>query len=85
MYLFKDTSTLNRLISAHKRGVKVQVLIDDGATNARVRRLRKALGTREDLRRSFVTKCKRGCFIEQALDDPRQGVRLLPGRQRART
>jgi phosphatidylserine/phosphatidylglycerophosphate/cardiolipin synthase-like enzyme len=61
MYLFNDNSTTSRLIAAHRRGVKVQVLIDDGANTKQVKKLRKYLGTSENLRRSFVTKCRRSC------------------------
>lgn len=63
MYLFSQKSTADRLISAHKRGVKVRVLIDNGAWDAsQIKRLRKAFGT-STKGRSFVVKCNRGACM----------------------
>ncbi|MDN5804320.1 MAG: hypothetical protein L0H26_07020 [Microlunatus sp.] len=45
MYLFNQYSTADRLISAHRRGVNVQFLIDDGAAHGALSKLKKALGT----------------------------------------
>ena len=59
MYLFSQKSTADRLIAAHKRGVNVRFLIDNGAEGAQLTRLRKAFGTSK-ARRSFVVKCNRG-------------------------
>jgi len=58
MYLFSEKSTADRLISAHKRGVKVRVLIDNGAWDAsQIKRLRKAFSAPGG---SYVVKCNRG-------------------------
>jgi phosphatidylserine/phosphatidylglycerophosphate/cardiolipin synthase-like enzyme len=63
MYLFNDNSMLNRLISAHKRGVRVQVIVDDGGNSAQVKKLRKALAVKTKYNNySFVKMCKRGCM-----------------------
>jgi len=59
MYLFSQKSTADRLIAAHKRGVNVHILIDNGAEGAQLSRLRKAFGTSK-ARRSYVVKCNRG-------------------------
>ena len=60
MYLFSQKSTADRLIAAHKRGVNVRFLIDNGAWDAsQVKRLRKAFGTTKS-NRSYVVKCNRG-------------------------
>ena len=59
MYLFSQKSTADRLIAAHKRGVRVHILIDNGAEGHELNRLRKALGTSK-VGRSYVVKCNRG-------------------------
>ncbi len=59
MYLFSQKSTADRLIKAHKRGVNVHFLIDNGAAGGELTRLRKAFGTSK-ARRSYVLKCNRG-------------------------
>lgn len=60
MYLFSQKSTADRLIAAHKRGVNVRFLIDNGAWDAsQIKRLRKAFGTSKK-GRSYVVKCHRG-------------------------
>ena len=56
MYLFNQKSTADRLIAAHKRGVNVHFLIDNGAEGSQLNRLRKAFGTNK-ARRSYVVKC----------------------------
>ena len=45
MYLFSEATMLDRLIAAHKRGVNVQLLIDNGADGATGEQAAKALGT----------------------------------------
>ena len=62
MYLFSQKSTADRLIAAHKRGVNVHFLIDNGAEGAQLKRLRKAFGTSK-ARRSYVVKCNRGACM----------------------
>jgi phosphatidylserine/phosphatidylglycerophosphate/cardiolipin synthase-like enzyme len=59
MYLFSQKSTADRLIAAHKRGVRVHFLIDNGAEGHELARLRKAFGT-STTGRSYVRTCSRG-------------------------
>lgn len=65
MYLFNQGSSTDRLIAAHRRGVNVQFLIDDGANTSQLRKLKKVLGTNKRAR-SFVAKCKRSCMSNTA-------------------
>ncbi len=62
MYLFNDNTMLKRLVAAKKRGVKVQLVIDDGADAPQVKKLKKALGTTRNYNGSFVFQCKRSCM-----------------------
>jgi phosphatidylserine/phosphatidylglycerophosphate/cardiolipin synthase-like enzyme len=62
MYLFSQKSTADRLIAAHKRGVNVHFLIDNGASGHELSRLRKAFGTSKK-NRSYVVKCNRGACM----------------------
>lgn len=62
MYLFDMESTTNKLIAAYRRGVHVQILIDDGTNTKEIRRLRSVLGTRKAGAASFVNTCRRGCM-----------------------
>ena len=63
MYLFSQKSTADRLIAAHRRGVNVHFLIDNGAWDAsQIKRLRKAFGTSK-ARRSYVVKCNKGACM----------------------
>ena len=60
-YLFDLGSVARRLVAAHRRGVSVQILIDDGETNKHIRRVRHALGTNKHAR-SFVATCRHSCM-----------------------
>jgi len=60
-YRFDLDSTATKLIAAYRRGVKVQVLIDDGYLTSQHKRLRKVLGTNK-AKGSFVTTCKQSCM-----------------------
>lgn len=60
-YLFDLNSTADALIAAHKRGVHVQMLVDDGEDSAPVKRVKKALGTNKS-KSSYVYSCRRGCM-----------------------
>ena len=59
MYLFSQKSTADRLIAAHRRGVNVHFLIDNGAEGHELSRLRSTFGTSK-ARRSYVVKCNNG-------------------------
>ncbi len=61
MYLFDISSVTRKLIAAHRRGVSVQVLIDDGMKNKHIRKLKKALG-KDKSARSFVAVCDHSCM-----------------------
>ena len=60
-YHFDISSTAFKLVAAHRRGVNVKLLIDDGFRTKQVTSLRKALGANEK-KRSFVTSCRRSCM-----------------------
>jgi phosphatidylserine/phosphatidylglycerophosphate/cardiolipin synthase-like enzyme len=59
-YLFNVDSTADKLAAAHRRGVNVQLLIDDGVHSDELARVRRVLGTKRSAR-SFVTTCRAGC------------------------
>jgi hypothetical protein len=61
MYLFDLQSTTDRLIAAHRRGVHVQVLLDDGETSEQYQQVRSVLGT-DKTKGSFIFRCRRGCM-----------------------
>ena len=61
MYLFDLQSTANSLIAAHKRGVHVQLLLDDGETSNPYKDVRHALGN-DKTKSSYIFRCKRGCM-----------------------
>ncbi|MDN5761029.1 MAG: phospholipase D-like domain-containing protein [Microlunatus sp.] len=64
-YLFDIKSVASALIAADKRGVSVQVLIDDGESNKHIRRVKKALGKNKK-KRSFVATCHHSCMSNGA-------------------
>jgi phosphatidylserine/phosphatidylglycerophosphate/cardiolipin synthase-like enzyme len=60
-YSFAMPSTSRALLRAHRRGVRVQVVVDDRSARwGSVRRLRSVLGT-STRRHSFVRVCHRSC------------------------
>ena len=59
-YLFDATTTADALVAAHRRGVNVQMLIDDGERDNALVRVRRVVGTDTD-NRSYVTTCSSGC------------------------
>ena len=61
MYLFDIGSVAKKLVAAHRRGVSVQILIDDGETNKHIRRVKRALGKNKKAR-SFVAVCDHSCM-----------------------
>jgi phosphatidylserine/phosphatidylglycerophosphate/cardiolipin synthase-like enzyme len=63
-YLFDLPDPAKKLILAQRRGVHVQLLIDDNPMSAQTLRVRKALGTNKK-HGSFVTRCKNGCMSSQ--------------------
>ena len=63
-YLFDLKSPAEKLILAQRRGVHVQLLIDDIPMSKQTIRVRKALGTNKS-KGSFVARCKHGCMSSQ--------------------
>jgi phosphatidylserine/phosphatidylglycerophosphate/cardiolipin synthase-like enzyme len=61
MYLFNQQSIAWRLYAAHRRGVNVQIIIDDGENSPQIRYLKSRLGTNKRAR-SFVFACRRSCM-----------------------
>jgi hypothetical protein len=65
MYLFDIGSVAKKLIAASRRGVGVQILIDDGESNKYIRKVRKTAG-KNTLARSFVATCAHSCMSNHA-------------------
>jgi hypothetical protein len=65
MYLFDINSVAKKLNAATRRGVSVQILIDDGATNKYIRKVKKVAGKNKKAA-SFVATCHRGCMSNGA-------------------
>lgn len=64
-YLFDLDSTANKLVAAFRRGVDVQVLVDDGTKTPQISLLRAALGS-DKLRPSYVATCRHSCMSDGA-------------------
>jgi hypothetical protein len=60
VFSFADKPTASRLIDAHKRGVKVQLIFNGHKAYKQERRLQRALGTNRN-KRSFAYFCDRSC------------------------
>ena len=75
-YLFDMPSTANKLIAAHNRGVKVQLLIDDGERSSELAKVRNALGTNRS-KPSYVTTCNVGLPPTVTIDHPLEVLPLL--------
>lgn len=60
-YLYDQGSTTDALLRAHRRGVRVQVLVDSRARSAALTKLRKGLGTNKS-RPGFVVTCRQSCM-----------------------
>lgn len=63
-YLFDLKSPATKLILAQRRGVHVQLLIDDSPLSKQTLRVRKAFGT-STKHGSYVRRCKNGCMSSQ--------------------
>ncbi len=59
-YSISDSRVVNALVKAHRRGVKVRVLVDDHGTYQATKALRAKLGTKQSAR-SFVVSCRYAC------------------------
>ena len=81
-YLFDCTTTADALVAAHKRGVKVQLLIDDGERRAATgprSATRSALTGPSQLRDEPATN---GCHTTVTVDHPLEDLPLLQGGRR---
>jgi phosphatidylserine/phosphatidylglycerophosphate/cardiolipin synthase-like enzyme len=65
-YSFDRVPMANALIAAHKRGVKIQMLLNDHQDTHAMKMERAAIGTNR-YAKSFIYKCKEGCrtFADQ--------------------
>jgi hypothetical protein len=63
MYLLDISSVTNKLLAAWRRGVNVQVLIDDGIKNKHVKKLKRTLGKNKRAS-SFVSVCDHSCMSQ---------------------
>lgn len=63
-YLFDLDSSADKLIAAHKRGVNVQLLIDDIPVSEQTKRVRAVVGTNKRAR-SYLTRCVNSCMSSQ--------------------
>jgi phosphatidylserine/phosphatidylglycerophosphate/cardiolipin synthase-like enzyme len=67
MYLFDQPSLSWRLWAAHRRGVNVQVILDDGEASPEARYIKKYLNIkRAGWGKSFVKSCRRSCMSNVA-------------------
>jgi HKD family nuclease len=66
VYSFDREGVADALIAAHKRGVKIQMLLNDHQDTHAMKRVRAVLGTNR-FAKSFIYKCKEGCrtFADQ--------------------
>ncbi len=66
VYSFDREGVADALIAAHKRGVKIQMLLNDHQDTHAMKRVRAVLGTNRSAK-SFIYKCKQGCrtFADQ--------------------
>jgi phosphatidylserine/phosphatidylglycerophosphate/cardiolipin synthase-like enzyme len=60
VYSFDRIGVANALIAAHKRGVKIQMLLNDHQDTHAMKMVRAVLGTNR-FAKNFIYKCKQGC------------------------
>ncbi len=60
IYSFDRIPVANAIIAAHRRGVHIQMLLNDHWENRAMKMVRAALGTNRHAK-SFIYKCKSGC------------------------
>ena len=68
LYSFDRIPVANAIIAAHRRGVHIQMLLNDHWENRAMKMVRAALGTNRHAKKSFIYKCKSSCR------DPRRPV-----------
>ena len=63
MYLFDRPTTARALVAAHRRGVNVQLIVDDGEASPESKYVRRYLAERRTgYGSSFVRSCRRSCM-----------------------
>ena len=60
LYSFDRVPVANAIVAAHKRGVRIQILLNDHWENHAMKMVRAALGANRHAK-SFLYKCKSGC------------------------
>lgn len=65
VYSFNYSSTADALVDAHRRGVNVQMVLNDHWLSTPIRRLQRVLGT-DITHRSFARICRSGCRSSHA-------------------
>ena len=60
IYSFDRIPVANAIVAAHRRGVKIQMLLNDHWENRAMKMVRAELGTNR-FAKSFIYKCKSGC------------------------
>ena len=60
IYSFDRIPVANAIVAAHKRGVRIQMLLNDHWENRALKIVRASLGTNRSAK-SFIYKCKSGC------------------------
>ena len=66
MYIFNQSSTARKLYAAHRRGVNVQMIIDDGERSSQAALSAGSARHQQAGARSFVMSCKRSCMSNVA-------------------
>ncbi|HSF97364.1 MAG TPA: phospholipase D-like domain-containing protein, partial [Ornithinibacter sp.] len=64
VYSFDRMPVAKALIAAHRRGVKVQMILNDHQYTKAMRAVRREIGARR-YRSSFITRCTAGCRSKQ--------------------
>jgi phosphatidylserine/phosphatidylglycerophosphate/cardiolipin synthase-like enzyme len=64
VYSFDRMPVANALIAAHRRGVKVQMILNDHQYTKAMRAVRREIGAKRG-RSSFIYRCKAGCRSKQ--------------------
>jgi phosphatidylserine/phosphatidylglycerophosphate/cardiolipin synthase-like enzyme len=66
VYSFDRVPVANAIIAAHKRGVRIQMLLNDHQDTHAMKMVRSVLGTNRQAK-NFIYKCKQGCrtFADQ--------------------
>ena len=82
VYSFDRMPVANALIAAHRRGVKVQMLLNDHQDTRAMQAIRAEIGTNRKTK-NFIYKCKASCrgTAERVQQHALEVLHVLPGRQ----